>query len=98
VPKLTLRGRISQTREDENRRCRERAQRFRELKDYLEEMHIDPSADLMKDIENVIQHSLDRANLGKNHFARFQYVLSQYPAYDRYWNGLRTMLKDIFQS
>lgn len=98
VPKLTLRGRLSQRREDENRMCRDRAQRFRDLRTSLIDMHIDSPPGLIEDIETVIQHSDARANLGSSYFARFRYVLSHYPAYDRYSNGLRTMLKDILTS
>jgi glycosyltransferase involved in cell wall biosynthesis len=98
VPALTLRGRMSQSREKESRMCRERMQRFRDLKARLRDMHIEPSPNLIKDIENVIRHSDARANLGRSYFDRLRYILSHYAAYDRYSNGLRTMLKDILQS
>jgi len=97
VPALTLRGRMSQSREKESRMCRERMQRFMDLQARLGDMHIEPSPNLIKDIENVIRHSDARANLGRSYFDRLRYVLSQYAAYDRYSNGLRTMLKDILQ-
>jgi glycosyltransferase involved in cell wall biosynthesis len=98
VPKLTLRGRMSQPRADENTMCRERAQRFRDLQACLRDMCFDPSPGLIRDIENVIQHSEARANFGRSRFARLRYVLSHYSAYDRYSNGPRTMLKDILQA
>jgi glycosyltransferase involved in cell wall biosynthesis len=98
VPKLTLRGRIGQPREEENKMCRERAQRFRDLQAYLAEMLINPSPGLMRDTEMVIRHSDSRANMGRSFIARLRYVLSNYPAYNRYSNGLRTMLKDLLQS
>jgi len=97
VPALTLRGRMSQSREKESRMSRERMQRFKDLKARLGDMHIEASPNLIKDIENVIRHSDARANLGRSYFDRLRYVLSHYAAYDRYSNGLRTMLKDILQ-
>jgi hypothetical protein len=77
--------------------CRERMQRFKDLQARLGDMHIELSSNLTRDIENVIRHSDARANLGRSYCDRFRYVLLHYPAYGRYSNGLRTMLKDILQ-
>jgi glycosyltransferase involved in cell wall biosynthesis len=98
VPAITFSDRLSRSRAEENRASTRTAQQFEDLKSHLEETPNKLPQAFLEDILGVIHHSRARANLSRKFLVRSMYVLSHARYYNKYSNGLRTMLKDMVLS